>query len=305
MKWIKQGLIYAPDGTRPWAKHSALQPTPVILDDELIRVFVGFRDAGGVSRVGFVDVDGANPSRIAGVSSRPALGPGQPGAFDDNGVVPTAAIWRDGRLFLYYAGYQLGHHVRFTVFGGLATSGDRGESLERYRRIPVLDRTEDALLFRVIHSIMPHGDRWRAWYGAGARFEDGPFKSVPVYDIRHMESPDGIHFWADGPVCIPVRGGDEHRVGRPSVIRHDNGYRMFYAVGTRSLGYRLGYAESADGYAWTRHDDDIGITVSASGWDSQMIAYPSVVAWRDRTYLFYNGNNYGQTGFGYAVLGDE
>ena len=39
-----------------------------------------------------------------------------------------------------------------------------------------------------------------------------------------------------------------------------------------------------------------------SGWDSQMQAYPAVVTAGGRTYLFYNGNDYGREGFGYAEL---
>jgi hypothetical protein len=33
-----------------------------------------------------------------------------------------------------------------------------------------------------------------------------------------------------------------------------------------------------------------------------MIAYASVLAHKGRTYMFYNGNNLGKTGFGYAEL---
>ena len=198
---------------------------------------------------------------------------------------------------MYYGGLAGTSRPVRGLWRFLATSVDRGESFERYGRIPVLDRTEDALLFRVIHSIMPHGDRWRAWYGAGARFEDGPFKSVPVYDIRHIESADGIHFGADGPVCIPVRGGDEHRVGRPSVIRHNNGYGMYYAVGTRSLGYRLGYRVRQTDHVDARHDDDIGIHPwRASGWDpDDRLSEHRRLASADVS-VFHG--NYGQTGFG-------
>jgi hypothetical protein len=42
--------------------------------------------------------------------------------------------------------------------------------------------------------------------------------------------------------------------------------------------------------------------VAASGWDSEMQAYPSVVVSENQTYLFYNGNEYGKQGFGCAVL---
>ena len=52
----------------------------------------------------------------------------------------------------------------------------------------------------------------------------------------------------------------------------------------------------------TRKDEEIGIDVSESGWDSQMQAYPAVLRCRDRVYLFYNGNDYGRDGFGYAIL---
>jgi hypothetical protein len=37
-------------------------------------------------------------------------------------------------------------------------------------------------------------------------------------------------------------------------------------------------------------------------WESEMQAYPSTVMYRDKVYLLYNGNNYGEHGFGYAQL---
>jgi hypothetical protein len=34
-------------------------------------------------------------------------------------------------------------------------------------------------------------------------------------------------------------------------------------------------------------------------------SYPGLLKVRDKTYMFYNGNNYGKDGFGYAVLAEE
>jgi hypothetical protein len=75
---------------------------------------------------------------------------------------------------------------------------------------------------------------------------------------------------------------------------------MWYSIRTRSKGYRLGYAESADGRSWTRKDDEAGLDVSESGWDSEMICFACVQPTPYGTYMFYNGNNYGETGFGVA-----
>lgn len=298
------GRVYVPDGSLPWARRYAFPPTPHLLGDEVIRVYVAFCDSEMVGRVGYVDVDARDPSRVLRVSPRPVLDIGVPGAFDENGVVPCAVVERDGRLYLYYAGYQLGRKVRFYVFGGLAVSDDGGETFRRRSRVPVCDRTDRELLFRVIHSIMYEGGRWRVWYGGGSEFTTDAERGyqLPNYNIRYAESADGFSLPEEFRVCVDTGGEDEYRVGRPYVIRHGGRYKMFYSAGTKSHGYRLAYAESADGVEWERRDSEVGIDVSASGWDSEMQAYPSVVSHGERTYLFYNGNDYGREGFGYAVL---
>lgn len=305
MTWIRRGLIWAPSGDSSWAAHSALQPTPLLLADEgIIRVFVGMRDRDGVSRVGHVDVDAADPARVVEVSPRPALDIGAAGTFDDNGVVPCAVVAGPEGLRLYYAGYTIPQKVRFHVFGGLAVSHDGGRSFSRHSQVPVLDRTDRELFFRVLHSIEHDGRVWRAWYGGGSSFEDAGEgeRTRAVYNIRYMESEDGIHFPDHGEVVIDV-SEDEHRVGRPYVLRRDGGgYEMYFAAATRALNYRLTYADSPDGRHWTVRPERVGLDVSADGWDSRMMSYPSVVRHGGRSFLFYNGNDYGRTGFGYAEL---
>ncbi len=302
MKWKKQGLIYGPNGDLSWATNSALQPTPIVFDENTIRVYVGMRDEEGRSRVGFVDVESDNPSEVRRVSQNPALDLGMPGTFDENGVVPCVVLKRDGKIWLYYAGYQLGQNVKFVAYTGLAISDDNGETFNRYQQHPICDRRDGELFFRAIHSVMFDNDVWRIWYGGGQEFELQNGKQLPKYNIRYTESADGIKLNDDFTVAVDMADDDEHRVGRPYVIKHDNKYLMFYGACRKSRGFRLALAESTDGYSWTRKDDEIGIDVSESGWDSEMQSYPSVIIGRNQTYLFYNGNDYGKQGFGYAVL---
>ena len=73
---------------------------------------------------------------------------------------------------------------------------------------------------------------------------------------------------------------------------------MWYSY--RGARYRIGYAESADGLTWTRHDDR-GLLPSGAGWDGDMVEYPWLFDWAGRTYMLYNGNDYGGTGIGLAV----
>lgn len=286
---------------RHGAKHSALQPTAILLDDDVIRVYSGFRDENGKGRVGYVDVDSKDPSKVLRVSKKPVLDVGKPGTFDSNGVVPTCVIRHDGKLLLFYAGYQIPNDVRFIVLGGLAVSSDDGETFERLYQTPFMERTNTEPLFRVPHSVLFEDGIWKIWYGGGSVFLGGKNKTLPVYDIRYLETPSLDALPVEGKVCLTV-DGNEHRLGRPSVFKDNGLYKMFFGYGTEEIPYRLSYAESQDGVHWIRHDAALNLELSSEGWDSEMMAYPCCVKTSKSVFLFYNGNQYGKDGFGYAEL---
>lgn len=302
MRWEKQGRIYVPDGSRAWAKKYAFPPVPHFMNNGVLRIYCTFCDEQTVGRTGWVEVDADNPSTVLRVSERPVLDIGEPGAFDENGLLPTSLVAVGDELYMYYVGYQLGYKVRYFQFQGLAISRDGGETFVRHSRVPIIDRSDRELVNRTSAYVMCEGGRFRMWYVGGSEWTEVRGKSFPVYNMRYLESPDGKRWGDEGRVCIDFKDEDEHALGKPWVMRDGSTYKMFYSSRTRSKGYRLGYAESPDGITWTRKDEEVGIDVSPSGWDSQMIAYASVVRHRGRTYMFYNGNNMGETGFGYAIL---
>ncbi len=302
MIWEKKGLIFRNAGLGGWRDNSALQPTPLLIDNR-IRFYVGFRDLSGISRIGFVDVDANNPSNVLKISDEPVLDIGQDGAFDEFGVVPSCVTKVDNKIYLYYAGYQLGKKVRFSVLSGLAISDDGGTTFKRYSKVPVFERTNEELLFRVPHSVLIENGIFRFWYGGGDRFIQGRNKTLPSYDVRYLESKDGLDIPGSGVNVIKAKDS-EYRVGRPYVVRRNSSYYMFYGYSSEEYPYKLGYAKSIDGLNWIREDMHIGIDLSDDGWDSKMMAYPSLITFNSKTYLFYNGNDYGKDGFGYAVSGD-
>jgi len=275
-------------------------PTPVLLD-EVVRIYLGFLDDDKVGRIGFVDVDADNPSSILRVSDKPVLDIGVSGAFDDNGVLPSSIVKFKSNEYLYYWAFQLGVKVRYYLFSGLAVSDDEGETFRRYSQVPILERNHD-LFLRSAPYVMLDGRTWKMWYVGGSEWTEVNGKLVPVYRVKYLESQDGMKWGGSGELCLDLKNEDEHGIGRPFIIKENGLYKMFYSIRTRSKGYRLGYSESDDGINWTRKDEEIGIDVSEQGWDSKMICYSSILKVKDRTYMFYNGNNFGETGFGYAVL---
>lgn len=303
MQWKKKGLVFGADKRNEWMDNSALQPTPIMLEDR-IRVFCGFRDATGVGRVGFVDLNPENPSEVISYSQKHCLDIGKPGCFDDNGVVPCAVTRVDDKLYLFYAGYNIGYHVRMTIFCGLAISNDDGITFKRISNVPVMERTDNEFLFRVIHTAIKTESGWIFYYGAGNHFLQGKNKTLPVYEVERLEVSNLSELSHEG-VKVVCNEGDEYRVGRPYVIHDGDIWRMFFGGGSEAITYKLAYAESKDGVTWTRKDTELNLNCSEGGWDSEMMAYPSFVRYKDKAYLFYNGNNYGFEGFGYAELISE
>ena len=308
MRWKKLGLVYGPDGGLPWAKSHAMIPTPIRMNDRVVRVFVTFCDAKGIGRPGYVDVSASNPMEVLSVSQQPLLDIGKPGTFDENGLLTCSVInLGDGKMFMYYVGFELGTQIRYRLLTGLAISEDGGNTFCRYSPTPVLERSATEIYFRCGPYCLYGPQRYRLWYVAGSEWIDLDGKSMPVYDIRYAESEDGIHWPEEGEVQIAITEPDEHGFGRPCVIaKPSGGYRMFYSVRRRSFGaYRLGYAESADGHVWNRMDDRLNLDVSPGSFDSDAIMYAAPIEIDGKLYVFYNGNEFGKAGFAVAVLEEE
>lgn len=301
-RWQRRGLIYAPDGLVPWAQQHGFPPTPVERPDGSLRLYLSFTDEHVVGRMGWIDVDPDDPARVVGVSEVPVLDIGQPGTFDENGVVATHVIAMGDELWMYYVGYQLGQKVRYYQFLGLAISRDGGETFERVQRVPVIDRSDAELVNRTSGFVLPEDGVFKLWYTAGSTWTEVDGKPLPIYGLKYLESPDGISFGPEGEPAVELDEPDEHALGRPWVLREPGGYRMWFSSRTRSRGYRIGYAESADGRSWTRRDNEIQFDVAEDGWDSGMVAYAAIWQRGERTIMFYNGNDCGRTGVGWAEL---
>lgn len=308
MRWRKLGLVWGPGGTQPWARSHAMLPTPVARDDCTIRVFVTTLDDAGRGRPFYVDVAGDDPTRVIGTATAPLLELGRPGCFDDAGVVPCSVVDEGGgRLRMYYVGFELCRTVRYRMFTGVACSDDGGASFKRHSRAPVLDRSDAELMFRCGPHCTRSADGYRMLYIAGSDWTEVGGKQLPVYDLRLIESPDGVTWPTEGRRLLRVSDPDEHGFGRPWVLPPSAGvHRMVYSVRSRSRqAYRLGYAESTDGLIWTRRDSAIGLDVTPGSFDSEAIMYMATVTTHGGTYAFYNGNGFGRDGFAAAVLETE
>lgn len=302
MKIIKREFIYNVDERINWAKNSVLTPQPFLLNEETIRVYGSFRDEQGRGKIGYVDVAASNPQQVLKVSDKPVLDLGEDGMFDDNGLLLGDVLRVNDKVYMYYVGFQIPSKAKFIACSGLAISDDGGDTFTRVRKTPIGYRVPNAPFGRCIHTVIYDKDIFRIWYAViyGWEYIDGvPY---PRYNIRYVESEDGVHFDEEGVLCLDC-GENEYRIGRPKVIiRGEHDYEMRYTYDTIDKEYISGIAYSSDGIHWERKDKEAGLFKSQSGWDSEMACYPVEIETKYGTYLFYDGNGMGATGFGYAQI---
>lgn len=305
MRWRKLGKIFDPRDHPEWAGTHAQVPTVLDMGDRL-RVFYADRKSGQ-SYPTFVDLDRTNPSKVLYCHKLPVLGNGLPGAFDDEGVMPGFVLSHQGQVWMYYTGWNRRHTVSYHNATGLAVSDDGGKTFRRMFEGPILDRTPHEPYLAVTPFVLREQSAWHMWYISGVRWALVGKKYEPVYVIKYGRSSDGISWERPNATCVPSVHELE-AFSHPCVVKTGSTYRMWYCsrhsedYRDGQGSYRIGYAESQNGIDFVRKDDQVGIDVSESGWDSTMICYPYVIQVDGRTLMFFNGNGFGQTGFGYAEL---
>jgi hypothetical protein len=297
MRWRRLGHVFVAHGAHPQMRTHAALPTALRVGPDHFRVYYSARDQANRSSIGFVEIDPRWPTRPTHAPAAPVLTPGDHGQFDGDGVSVSCAVPRAGSVYLYYLGWNLARGAAWRNTIGLAISEDGGVTFRKHSKAPIVDLGEEDP-FTLSYPWVAGGDgRWEMWYGSDLRRRSGQDDMAHI--LKHAESGDGATWSRNRRVALGLKAG-EIGLSRPCVLRENGRYRMWYAY--RGDRYRIGYAECERGEPWRRLDEIAGIEPSGSGWDSDAVCYPCVFEHRGEKYMLYNGDGYGRTGFGIALL---
>ncbi|WP_297185865.1 hypothetical protein [uncultured Porticoccus sp.] len=303
--WQKLGLLYCPEGSGPHEKlrtHAA-NPLPVLIQGDLYRIFYSGRDSRNRSSVGAVDVD-IMQRKVVKVHDQPFFEHGPEGTFYADGVSIGNCYEADGLRYMLFMGWQAptNGHWRGDV-GRLVVKPDLTLELDRDYPFITTDMV-DPISLSYPWVMFNSAGRYDMWYGSTQSWDAGNGEMLHV--INYASSEDG-HCWSREGLAVPFRLGEAQAFSRPTVVADGmGGFEMWFSYRSGSgETYRIGYAVSNNGKDWYLALADAGITLSDSGWDSEMLEYPFVFDHKGQRYMLYNGNGYGRTGFGLVVMADE
>lgn len=298
MNWKKLGQIYKFESINNYLLSHASNPLAVHIKDDIYRVFFSGRDKENRSSVGYVDID-IITYEIISTCEKVTFKYGEENSFYSHGVSIGNMYQVENKNYIQFMAWQIrdGGHWRGDI-GRLLVNDDFSTLTLNPKDIYIGCDDEDKVSLSYSWVIQDDGI-FKMWYGSTIDWKSKNGEMVHV--IKYATSKDG-KTWEKHGLAIPYELGVAQAFSRPTVIKDQQGYHMWFSYrsgdGTK---YRIGYAHSIDGIIWDRKKDS-GIDVSESGWDSEMICYPFVFNHKGKMYMLYNGNDYGKTGFGLAVL---
>ncbi len=303
LRWLKLGLLYAPKKRHPKLASHAANPLAIHLKENIYRIFFSARDEQNRSSVGAVDIDIVS-QRIEQEHDKPVFEHGPAGSFYEHGVSIGCCYSAGGRRYILFMGWQNppDKHWRGDI-GRLILRDDLSMVLDPERPYMSRDKYDRTSLSYPWVEVDGNA-RYHIWYGSTLAWDAGNGEMLHV--LKHAWSDDALS-WNKDQRGIPHELARAQAFSRPTVMYDpDDGYHMWfsYRAGDKTP-YRIGYAFSKDCDEWELRLKDAGIDVSPSGWDSEMIEYPFVFGHQGRHYMLYNGNGYGKTGFGLAILEND
>jgi hypothetical protein len=304
MSWEKKGLIFSCDffGTG-YAQDAFID----ILDDKTWRIYYSARTKDVVSLPFYIDVEAGNPQNILHVRKEPLIEPGAPGTFDDNGITMTSIVKVNDDKYIYYCGWNKKVSVPYMLSMGVIVVKENGTVFEKLFEGPVMDRSKHNPIAVSAPFVIFDEGIFKMWYISFTKWKEYNGRMEPTFVIKYATSDNGIDWNTTTKVCIDSTY-DGESFARPWVLKDNGVYKMWFSTrgpaGYREKGgqhYMIGYAESVDGENWEKKPGEVVLQMSESGWDSEMLAYASVIKHEEIYYMLYNGNAFGKTGFGYAV----
>ena len=309
MNWTKHGLIYSLDRSNDWRKSHAQMPIVDVEADGCWRIYYSSRNFQGCSLPVTIDVETGNPVKVVAENIKPLLELGAPGCFDEHGVMPTAIVRAEGKIYLYYIGWSCQQDTPYRNAIGLAVSSDNGKTFQKKSNNPIIAQSKVDPIYTGTFHICREDNKWHGYYMSCTEWIENDGQLDPCYLIKYASSTDGVKWHREGKVAIDFKHANEGGIVSATVVLKNNRFWMWYCYrhkqGFRTevdKSYRIGLATSENAIDWIRQDGISGIDIDSEGWDSEMICYPNVVKYEGQLYMFYNGNGFGQSGIGYAVL---
>tara|TARA_B100001939_G_scaffold727_1_gene685 strand:- start:1714 stop:2646 length:933 start_codon:yes stop_codon:yes gene_type:complete len=302
--WVKVGNIFDPASFNldPNLESYAANPVAVRLKDSIFRVFYSGRNKHNKSSIGAIDID-LETFKVLKVFKKPLATFGITPNFYSDGISLGNFFQLDEKKILTFMGWS-----EVTENSWKGSIGyillDNNLLIKEIFPNPVLSPNDSIDPVSLSYPCVVKSEQIYMWYGSTSIDENST--NSFRHKIHLAVSNDGTNWLKKGAIKF-LDHKKEYLYSRPTTIVINNSFLMWYSYRLPySKYYKIGFSKSTNGFEWSDAKDSSCFEKSDEGWDSEMIEYPYALKYKGKIFIFYNGNNYGQSGIGiaYAKIND-
>ena len=232
------------------------------------------------------------------------------GSFDDEGVMPASILKANGKVYVFYSGWNSRNTIPYHNATGIAEYDPINQTITRISNGPVMDRCYDHPYLAVTPTVWPSDGGFNCLYVSGVEWVKIADTIEPKYVIKFAKSDDLINWDRNIEQEVPSEFNDEC-FSNPCFCEHIDGADYFLFCSRNISNYRNIAAQSYKLHAYVRGEHKKKrypvnwLSKKIPDINDCMQAYPEYLSLNDEKYILYNGNGFGQTGIGVAkVIGE-
>jgi len=214
-----------------------------------------------------------NDIKVFDIKNTPVVEPSVKNSFDNNHVTDPAAVYTNGKIYLYYSGIDA-----YDDAIGLSVSVD-GEHFEKVNENPIIKGRAPEVVF--------HKGIFYLFYVLSGN-KDG-------YDIYLAFSNDGIHF--NEKLKKPILSSssnswDSKTVTTPRILSVNNYFYMIYAGDNESKDFPHGFglAKSKNLIEWEKYPNNpIFVKGEKGSWDDSAVWFGTPFIMNEELFILYEG----------------
>lgn len=306
--WRRHGLCVSLKPNHSWWVSHAQTPAVLKLEPRLWRIYFNARNAANRLFPVAFDVDPEDGMRVVAEHLTPFLLNGPVGRYDHTGLGASCAIQVGEQIRLYTTGFHVREDVRFQTHIGLAHSDD-GLAFAPTFDGPVRATGPFDPYFVSAPCVRAYADGFRMWYVSGTGWQEEGDSLEPEYDIRSCYSADGLLWETDSSLVLAASTVGAVGLARPWVTETPAGLKLWSSA--RGSAFRHAGKDAYRMFSQPLSSQGIAIGTiehvefenppDSTDFDSWMQCYPCVVQHGTTEVMFYNGNDFGRDGIGWAT----
>lgn len=302
LHWTKQAFMIGRDFFLPkWARSHALVPTPIVVNNNSLRIFSSFVDSEFIGRIAWIDLDyNGETFKVREVSQIPYLEVGDESSFSEFGT-GLGCFWpRENPEYLAYIGFSRPLGFKFKAFSGLKKVEITG--VEGYKANIDVWLGGDKLGKTIvgIHDLIEINGLIYGFVSFGDDFEIIDQKPYPKYQVGLIGGSRLEELELISKMILPIPK-DVYRMGRPRAEITKRGIEVLVTAGTTDGRYFPLAYYSNDLKEWTAQSLESFRNTCLPQFDDKQQCYLSRFSFQNKEFIVYNGNDMGRFGFGIAT----